>query len=467
MVQVPSTSLRLAAGVQPSPALFATLEQLLRASGASDLPVLLAAAVEALLEPVPADGCGCCQVLGGSTSTAGPYTTKTAGTCSSIPTDGSTTGTTTTVSSSNSGSHPGPAVVAAVASVTEAVSQVLEEAEAPTASGTQLPQAVQENSREVRRLGLRLSNTVLQLALQQLRHGQDHQQQPGSSIKALLQLAGAAQRLLHSAALQEARYCLNKATTRAATRRVPPAVQLSPLPPQDSARWLAAHIHSGNVRLKALQQALRASGRLPPKGAAGEVPGQARTAATPAGPSAPGSSQGGAAAGQLAGGPQHLAGMLNSAGRWCPVHSSGPDPALVTQLYQLPLESVVADAVHTVDAMDLHCFDVAAMGAWSGAGPQDSVGATTSSRGGGAQVGNQSAPAPDTAAARDQGPGSQGRVCDWCGKASQQLLRCARCKAAWYCGADHQRAAWKAGHKQECGQDVDGATAAVEALGPE
>jgi hypothetical protein len=55
---------------------------------------------------------------------------------------------------------------------------------------------------------------------------------------------------------------------------------------------------------------------------------------------------------------------------------------------------------------------------------------------------------------RDQAtvPSSVGsQVCAWCGVASQQLLRCGRCKAAWYCGVDHQRAAWKAGHKRECG----------------
>jgi hypothetical protein len=57
----------------------------------------------------------------------------------------------------------------------------------------------------------------------------------------------------------------------------------------------------------------------------------------------------------------------------------------------------------------------------------------------------------DVAAARDQLLGSSGRVCSWCGKAAPNLLRCAGCKVAWYCGADHQRAAWKAGHKQECG----------------
>jgi hypothetical protein len=58
----------------------------------------------------------------------------------------------------------------------------------------------------------------------------------------------------------------------------------------------------------------------------------------------------------------------------------------------------------------------------------------------------------DTASARDQGASAPGgRVCAWCGVAAPKLLRCGRCKAVLYCSADHQRAAWKAGHKQECG----------------
>jgi hypothetical protein len=74
------------------------------------------------------------------------------------------------------------------------------------------------------------------------------------------------------------------------------------------------------------------------------------------------------------------------------------------------------------------------------------AGAALSSRGNGSS-------GSDETTARDQGavsPASH-RVCAWCGVASQQLLRCGRCKAAWYCGTDHQRAAWKAGHKKECG----------------
>jgi hypothetical protein len=63
----------------------------------------------------------------------------------------------------------------------------------------------------------------------------------------------------------------------------------------------------------------------------------------------------------------------------------------------------------------------------------------------------------NTAPDRDQGTGvpppapATERACAWRGASGRELLRCGRCKAAWYCGVDHQRAAWKAGHKQECG----------------
>jgi hypothetical protein len=66
----------------------------------------------------------------------------------------------------------------------------------------------------------------------------------------------------------------------------------------------------------------------------------------------------------------------------------------------------------------------------------------------------------DTICVRDQERAPAERVCAWCGKAAPNLLRCGRCKAAWYCGADHQRAAWKAGHKQECGGGAAVAAAA-------
>jgi hypothetical protein len=35
-------------------------------------------------------------------------------------------------------------------------------------------------------------------------------------------------------------------------------------------------------------------------------------------------------------------------------------------------------------------------------------------------------------------------------EAGLQLARCARCGAAWYCGAACQRAHWRAGHKEAC-----------------
>jgi hypothetical protein len=71
-----------------------------------------------------------------------------------------------------------------------------------------------------------------------------------------------------------------------------------------------------------------------------------------------------------------------------------------------------------------------------------------------------SSSADDTVPPKDQRPAAKVRVCAWCGKATPSLLRCAGCKVAWYCGADHQRAAWKAGHKQEC------AAAAAAAAAP-
>jgi hypothetical protein len=67
---------------------------------------------------------------------------------------------------------------------------------------------------------------------------------------------------------------------------------------------------------------------------------------------------------------------------------------------------------------------------------------------------SSSASSRDTVTAGDQSSQAHapaGRVCAWCGQVGKELLRCGRCKAAWYCGVDHQRAAWKAGHKQECG----------------
>ena len=40
-------------------------------------------------------------------------------------------------------------------------------------------------------------------------------------------------------------------------------------------------------------------------------------------------------------------------------------------------------------------------------------------------------------------------ACAACGRKAEHLLRCARCKSVWYCGAECQRASW-GGHKKAC-----------------
>jgi hypothetical protein len=91
-------------------------------------------------------------------------------------------------------------------------------------------------------------------------------------------------------------------------------------------------------------------------------------------------------------------------------------------------------------------------GSGTGRGPGASLAAAAAAVG---PVSSSSSSSRDAAPVRGQAPGvpplAAGQVCAWCGASSRQLLRCGRCKAAWYCGVDHQRAAWKAGHKQECG----------------
>lgn len=45
------------------------------------------------------------------------------------------------------------------------------------------------------------------------------------------------------------------------------------------------------------------------------------------------------------------------------------------------------------------------------------------------------------------------QLCDLCGKPSQpdcKLVRCSRCKAAYYCGRECQRKHWRVGHKADC-----------------
>lgn len=57
-------------------------------------------------------------------------------------------------------------------------------------------------------------------------------------------------------------------------------------------------------------------------------------------------------------------------------------------------------------------------------------------------------------------------ACAVCGvNGAQQLLRCGRCKIVFYCGAEHQRAHWRAGHKEACGRSVVAAVAPVVDIG--
>jgi SET and MYND domain-containing protein len=41
--------------------------------------------------------------------------------------------------------------------------------------------------------------------------------------------------------------------------------------------------------------------------------------------------------------------------------------------------------------------------------------------------------------------------CDYCFRESNSLMRCARSKFAHYCCQAHQKAAWRAYYRQECG----------------
>ena len=48
----------------------------------------------------------------------------------------------------------------------------------------------------------------------------------------------------------------------------------------------------------------------------------------------------------------------------------------------------------------------------------------------------------------DAKPVQQAKRCAVCAAAAE--LRCSRCKKVWYCGSEHQRAAWKDGHRNQC-----------------
>jgi hypothetical protein len=180
-LQVPATSLRLAAGVRPSLALFATLEDLLRCDARDALPMLLAtllAAVRALLEPEAPDGCKCSQQAapGSSASRASMSTGNTSSNSSSKGTG-------------VDGKVMLPGVLEAVASVLVTVSKAIS-----VAKPLDLPATIASlyTEREVVVLGAHLSNAVLQLALQQ--------QHRGLSRGALALVQGAERLLVVSAA---------------------------------------------------------------------------------------------------------------------------------------------------------------------------------------------------------------------------------------------------------------------------
>lgn len=73
--------------------------------------------------------------------------------------------------------------------------------------------------------------------------------------------------------------------------------------------------------------------------------------------------------------------------------------------------------------------------------------------------------ATDTAAAAAVAPPPPPKACAQCGalKAGDgtgKLLRCSKCKAVYYCGAEHQRSHWRS-HKYVCSKDLKAATEAA------
>jgi hypothetical protein len=583
-LRVPAASLRLAAGVQPSLALFATLEQWMQQPTWETLALMLAtllAAVQALLEPGAPGGLGCSQqgpgsaaagAAAGSTS-ATRSTISGCGSCSrraasisisvsSSAGDRTTTSPTSSSSSSSSSSSNSssgndslPGVLEAVSSATLAASKLLMRV------GPLFCSSAGEHciAREVVVLGARLCNAVLQLALQQCVR---YQKQPLEQLhisKGALQLLEASQRLLGCAAAagfaevqQQLSYPVGsssvlEATTQGVTSWMTGQERMG------STQLLFLLLHTGFVRLFALQSAASEVASLAQwrqqamQQAAAESRGRAFTVAFSA-----------AAAGEVQGCVcDSAAGGVTP---WCPAHNSSPVPEATEQIPGLSEQqlisriAVIANSVTPrvrtpmlvgcschgcpgpagVNAaepavnrrgvvcsgcgMARYCCPQHAQAAWpahrkvcgrlaaalgrrpaggSGSGSSTAAGPRTGtgSAGGRSQAPGGTSTLPQgrhysdaqvqslcfpksagpgsarssrsssagAAPVRDQGQEGACRVCAWCGKASQQLLRCARCKAAWYCGADHQRAAWKAGHKQECAAVVAAAAAAAGA----
>ena len=52
--------------------------------------------------------------------------------------------------------------------------------------------------------------------------------------------------------------------------------------------------------------------------------------------------------------------------------------------------------------------------------------------------------------------------CAECGATDKKLLRCGRCKNAWYCSLECQRKNWKTGHKDRCSISEQGSVVRVQ-----
>jgi hypothetical protein len=211
LLSIPTTSLRLAAGVVPSLALFATLEGLLRQCSDSDLPALLTtllAAVRALLEPEGGGSCGCSQQPTRGLASSTHDTMATTGSSSCPASDTIPAANTSDPASPSSSSPPpntavvlAPGVLEALSSTAVTVSKVLmKEATrtAETSEGVSPPAASDlDQYGNILLLGARLCDVLLQLALQQHQRQQSQQQQMIS--RALLQLVQGAECLLEQA----------------------------------------------------------------------------------------------------------------------------------------------------------------------------------------------------------------------------------------------------------------------------
>jgi hypothetical protein len=402
--------------------------------------------------------------------------------------------------------------------------------------------------REVLVLSARLSDAVLQLALQQLRQ---HQQQQAGGSRAVMQLVQSAEHLLRSAAetgLADVRERTVTATLPLTDEGSAPCnlrdiqLRVRRAMCDDSQQWVET-LHTGLLRLKALQQAAaqhpyaasqhQQAATEGSEGAPVQSPSAAANVAAASVEATPAASGSSATSPDAAVGSNMQAAAYSGAQPWCPIHSSSPAPLVleveegtlqqrlsevycsITPQPRLPLmrcgnkecSSTVGDSEAGLMAnrrkvlcsgcgVVRYCSPTCARLAWpahrkvcgrlAAALGRKAVTSTNSSSSSSSSSSNSqvnhpgsctvefkvffgpssaasdaasdsshssgSSTAGDANHTRDQeSPALDGRVCAWCGKAAPNLLRCGRCKAAWYCGVDHQRAAWKAGHKQECG----------------